>query len=97
VRSHWAITQVAVHNQADTQLQIERLNLPVPYLSLFETANGILWTETVTMVRTRDSGMAAFQVEEGPPHAATGARLIVNPRQEPPQNMIIRAFGVLFR
>lgn len=97
VHSHRAITQMTVHNQADTQLQIERLNLPVPYLSLFETENGILWTEAVTMVRTRNSGMAAFQVEKGPVDAASGARLIINPRQQPSQNMIIRAFGVLFR
>lgn len=97
VHSHRAITQVAVHNQADTQLQIERLNLPVPYLSLFETENGILWTEAVAMVRTRNSDMAAFQVEKGPVEAVTGARLIIDPRQQPSQNMIIRAFGVLFR
>jgi hypothetical protein len=96
IHSHRAITQVTIHNQAGTQLQIERLNLPVPYLSLFETANGNLWTEAVTMVRTRDTGMATFEVKQGPPAAATDSGLIVDPRRQPSHNMVIRAFGVLF-
>jgi hypothetical protein len=96
VQAHRAITQVAIQNQADTQLHIERLNLPVPYLSLFETAAGTLWTEAVTMVRTRDTGMASLQVEKGPPDVATEAKSIFDPRERPPQNMAIRAFGVLF-
>jgi hypothetical protein len=96
LHAHRAITQIVIHNQADTQLHIERLSLPVPYLSLFESTDDILWTEAVTMVRTRETDMATFQVEKDPPTAAIEAQRIFEPRQQPTHNMVIRAFGVLF-
>jgi hypothetical protein len=96
VRSHRAITEVTIRNQADTQLHIEHLNLPVPYLSLFEAGNGTLWTEAVTMVRAHDAGMAEFQIEKSPSDVAVDAQRIFDPRQQPVHNMVIRAFGVLF-
>ena len=37
-RVHRAITQVIVHNRTASQLLVERLSLPLPYLSLFEAA-----------------------------------------------------------
>jgi hypothetical protein len=96
---HRAITQIHIRNRAAGPLQLERLSLPVPYLSLFETAEGLLWTQTVSMVRTRetDLGMAAFQVEKRPPENARNPKLVSGPRNAPGQNMIIRAFGALFK
>lgn len=96
IRSHRAVTKVSVHNQADSQLSVERLNLPVPYLSLFESRDGLLWTQAVTMMRTQDTEMATFQVEKDPPAEAKDARPLRGPRQLPEQSMIIRAFGTIF-
>ncbi len=96
VRAHRAITQIIIDNKTSTQLQIERLNLPVPYLSLFATPGGLLWTENVTMIRTRDTGMATFQIDPNPPEQAPEAKLINTPRETPGKNMVIRAFGVIF-
>ena len=97
VRSHRAITQVTIRNRATSQLLVERLSLPVPYLSIFETSEGLLWTQAVKMMRTRDTGMATLDVEAGPPKEAGEVKLICGPRQPPDQNMVIRAFGALFR
>lgn len=96
-RAHRAITQIIIDNKAGTQLLVERLNLPVPYLSLFEASDGLLWTEVVTMIRTRDTGMATFQTGKRPPKEAPKAKLASEPREKPGQNMVIRAFGALFR
>jgi len=96
-RTHRAITQIIIDNKGVTQLLVERLNLPVPYLSLFETSDGLLWTEAVTMTRTRDTGMAGFEVEKRPPIEALDAKLVSKPREKPGQSMVIRAFGALFR
>lgn len=97
IRSHRTITQILIQNRADSQLSIERLSLPVPYLSLFETEDGLLWTQAVTLERTRKTGLAAFQIETGPLAPAQSAKLISGPRQQPEQNMVIRAFGTIFR
>jgi hypothetical protein len=91
-----AIIEVIIRNRADTTLLVERLSLPVPYLSLFETPEGLLWTESVTMVRTRDTGMATFDLVSRPPVQAGQAKLVSEPRQTPSRNMVIRAFGALF-
>ena len=97
LRPHRALTQVLIDNRAESQLAVERINLPVPYLSLFETVDGLLWTQKVTMIRTRDTAMAAFQVDKRPPEEVKSPLLIGEPRQPLEQNTIIRAFEVLFR
>lgn len=96
LQPHRAITQVTISNRAISQLLVERLSLPVPFLSLFESPDGLLWTQAVTMVHTRETGMATFDVEKSPPAQASQVKLVSEPRQIPGQNMVIRAFGVLF-
>jgi hypothetical protein len=97
VRVHRAVTRVTIQNEADSQLLIERLSLPAPYLSLFETSDGLLWTEAVTMVRSRDTDMVNLQIETTLPQEAKSGKLIGEPRLKPEQNMVVRAFGALFR
>ena len=97
VRAHRAITAVMISNMASTQLVVERLDLPVPYLYLYDTRDGVLWTQAVTLVRTRDTEMATFQVESGPPEEARKANLLGDPRLPPEPKMSLRAFGELFR
>ena len=95
VYPHRAITEVHVHNHSAEPLLIERLNLPVPFLSLFHTPESVLWTETVTVVQTRGTSLAEFNIEKGPPPSAPGAKLTAAPRQDPQKDMLIRAFSVL--
>ncbi|MCG3211793.1 MAG: hypothetical protein FOGNACKC_05439 [Anaerolineae bacterium] len=93
---HRAYTQVIIRNLAAGQLAIERFSLPVPYLSLFEAEDGLLWTELVTLAHTRDTEMATMQLEKAPPALAQNARQVASPRQHSGHNMLVRAFGSLF-
>ena len=90
-----AITQVDIHNNSASPLLIERLNLPVPYLSLFCASESILWTETVTFVQKRGTSLAEFDIDKGLPLPAADAKLVATPRQNPEKGMLIRAFSVL--
>lgn len=92
---HRALTQIHIHNRASSKLLVERLSLPVPYLSIFTTNEGALWTEAVTMTRTRETALEKFTINDGPPPSAPEAELIVPPRQKPQKDMLIRAFSVL--
>jgi hypothetical protein len=92
---HRAITQVHIHNNSTDPLLVERLNLPVPYLSLFHTPENILRTETVTVVQTRGTSLAEFNIEKESPSPAAGTGLVSLPRKDPQKGMLIRAFGVL--
>lgn len=95
-QAYRAITQVIIRNRTGTSLLIERLSLPVPYLTLFESADGQLWTQTVIMTSTRETGMATFDIDTNPPKQAGQVNRIGEPRQQSTHNMVIRAFGALF-
>lgn len=90
-----AITPVAIENQGSETLRVERLKLPVPFLSVHATVDGQLWTPTVTMVSQQESGMASFDVGQAPPQRL-GARRVTKAREKHESGLLIRAF-TLFR
>jgi hypothetical protein len=94
---HHAVTQVSIQNRAGTQLLVEHLKLPVPYLTLFEASDGLLWTQGVTMTRSRDTDMADFQIEQSPPKRAGVVKRLSQARQTTSIKTAIYAFGALFR
>lgn len=97
LRPHRAITRVIIHNRAASPLLVERLSLPVPYLSLYASGDAQLWTESVSMERDRDGAHANFRIEKSAPAEAPGAVLVAGPRQAPGDSLSFRAFGALLR
>ena len=97
VGPHHAVTQVTIRNRANSQLLVEHLKLPVPYLALFEAVDGLLWTQGVTMTRARDTDMANLQFGSDPPERAGAVKLLSTPRQTANIKTAIHAFGALFR
>jgi hypothetical protein len=92
-----AATPVRIRNLADAPLQVERLKLPVPALSLYAAGDGRLWTETVTMERSEPSEMAGLRVKSGPPPEAGKAELVCEPREALEEHAIMRVFSSLLR
>lgn len=92
----WAVTPVVIRNHARTALSVDKLKLPVPYLPVYVTADR-LWTPSVTMEHREGNEMAVFDVQQGPPQQAVGARILTGAREEPNAGLLIRAFGGLFR
>lgn len=96
-RPHRAITPVRIHNRADAQLPIEKLSLPVPLLSIYGDDEGTLWTESINLIRTADSDMAAMTIDAGAPRHAPDAALLTGPRQHVEKSgLVVRAFSGLF-
>ena len=92
--SHRLLTPVTVENRAPTRLAIERVNLPVPFLSIYETQHA-LWSEEVHIVRTEEGELQELLVQAGAPPEASGAGLLSRPRQDPEKGHLFRAFGSL--
>jgi len=90
-----AITPVAIENRGSETLRVERLKLPVPFLSVHAAPDGQLWTPTVTMVSQKERGMASFDVGQAPPHRLS-TRRVTAAREQPEDGLLIRAFS-LFR
>jgi len=89
-RPHRAITPVLLRNHGKEPLLLERLNLPVPYLSLYESGEGYLWTQSITLDAGADN-KAGLELKKGPPKEAKGSKLISEPRNKADKSILSRA------
>lgn len=95
-RAHRAITPVLICNQANTTLVIERINLPAPFLNLFNDRDNQLWTPKVTLVREKDGDMASLKIETNAPDEANEAIKIGTPHKKMNNGALFRAFNAVF-
>ncbi|MDI3325842.1 hypothetical protein QKW35_15790 [Pontibacterium granulatum] len=95
-RSHRAVTPLTIHNKGDKTLILERLKLPVPYLSLFFSADGWLWTEDVTIVCKQDMESAEILIGTGAPACSEHAPLLREPRVRVDTGILVRTLGTIF-
>jgi hypothetical protein len=91
----YAMTPVVIRNHAPSLLPVERLKLPVPFLTLYATSDGRLWTQEVTLTRHEEGDMAAIEARPGAPDEAPGAERIGAPRMELERDLLTRAFSTL--
>ena len=91
-----ATTAVQLHNDSDSHLFLERINLPVPYLEIYEADDHHLWTQAVKMVREEDSETATLKILSGPPTQIHGAKLLSHPREQIKEKTIIRTISGFF-
>ena len=92
VRPYRFVTPVVIENAASETLLVERLNLPVPHLSVFGDAE-TLWSEEVRMVRTEEGDIAELDIRQGAPREADSRQRLCEPRQPPTKGHLFRAFS----
>ena len=97
VRPHRAISVVRVKNGSTKDLNIEKLKLPTPQMSVFVTEMGRYWTEDVTLERREDDEPVAVRFGQGPPDEASDATLAAEPRSPSQRGMLTRAFAGVLR
>ncbi len=95
LRPHRAVTPVVIRNRGGDALLLERLNLPVNYLSLFAEPGGGLWTQTVTMEREGEA-LASVDIAKAAPSHVAAAELLAGPRRQLEKNVFNRALNALF-
>lgn len=96
LRPHRAVSAVKIKNQTNKPLLLTQFSLPAPYLSLFDTKGGGLWTEAITLLNDDDSDLAKVSFADSPPLPYTSARQIVKARQKKDSNMLLHTFSTLF-
>lgn len=93
-RFHRAITPIEILNEAESHLLLEKINLPVPYLELYEVAGKYLWTQGVKMTRKEENEAAILEILKGPPvQASDKAVHISEPRKKTMEENIIRTIS----
>ena len=96
IRPHRAVTPVQIINRATESLLIERINLPVIYLSLYSAEPGQLWTDMVTITREALDENASLRLHRRAPPQAVGASLLCEPQLHADKGILSRAFSALF-
>jgi hypothetical protein len=96
-RPHRAVTPIIISNRSEADLLLERLSVPVPYLSIFITAGGDLWTETLTAIHKDPAELVNITISRGMPReAGRGGQLLAPPRKVAEKGVLSRALGTLF-
>ncbi len=95
-RAHRAITPILVNNKRDAPLDIERLNIPVPLLSLYSDCNHQLWTQLLTVTRDEGGELAELLLAKQAPEEAKEATQIAEPRIKIEKHAFTRALSSLF-
>lgn len=96
LRLHRAVTPIHVHNHASDALYLDRVQIPVQYLSLYRGENNFLWTPPVDLHRETAGDLAAVRLADKPPAEAGASTLLSKARHEVRSNMIIRTFSSIF-
>lgn len=96
LRLHRAITPIHVNNKASDALYVNRIQIPVQYLSLYRGDSDFLWTPPVNLDRETSGDLAAVRLEHSPPAEAGAATLLSPARFEVRSSMIIRTFSSIF-
>ncbi len=87
------VTPVVIENRGTDPLLVERMNIPVPFLSIYSSAEGEAWSEEVHMVWTESGDMAELDLRDGPPAEVAGAPRLSEPRRVAEKGHLFRAFG----
>ncbi len=95
--SPWrAVTPIRLINRAEDTVAVERLSLPVPYLSLFQAPDGTLWTQAVELEHRAATALTLAQLGSRAPTEAGAAQRLAAPRSRADRNLLAKAFGSLF-
>lgn len=95
-RAHRAITPIEVDNKREAPLEIERLSIPVPLLSLYSDNHNQLWTQLLTVTRDEGDEFAELVLARQAPEEALGATLVADPRIKIEKHAFTRALSSLF-
>lgn len=90
-----ALTAFVLRNRAKDALLVDRLNLPVPLLSVYADERNQLWTQGVALEREEEGLLGAIKLDAEAPPEAKGAVQLVPARRHPERHLLLRAIGAL--
>ncbi len=89
------ITPVLIQNRSKQTLVLERLSLPVHFLSVYGSPENRLWTSRVSL-RWEHGTTVSMEIEAQAPAQAGKTQILCGPRYEPEKGGVIRAVASFF-
>lgn len=96
MRSHRATTPITVKNNHNKAFTINRLNVPVNFLSLYSDMEHNLWTSGISIERNHDSAHVEVHIESSDLNESSENIQISDPRKASDQGKLIRRISNLF-
>ncbi len=87
-----AITPITITNEGIDNLKLERINVPVPHLTLYCDGERF-WTSALSVIREKNLGTAELHIDAKPP---TNAVTVAQPRRPIRGGVFDRAVDLLF-
>jgi hypothetical protein len=79
IRNHRVLSPFTIYNHSKEPLHLEKLSLPLPFLSVYVDEEGSLWTEEI-IVKHENNFKHSVRQGKGAPHIARNAKLLSGPR-----------------
>ena len=96
LRPHRAITPVTIQNHSTEILTIDKISIPVPFLSVYGMPDGNLWTDAVSIQHESLQALAHFKIEKRSAAETAAAIVLSHARKAPEKHSLIRAFADIF-
>ena len=96
VQPYRVITPLEITNESKSELKLERVSLPVPYLTIYSTDAHDLWTQKLKMLCEGEAQLVTMRIKERVPSQISGAELAAPPRKRQTEPVIKRALSSLF-
>ncbi len=93
-RPHRAMTHLYVHNSSKTPIPIEKLKIPVNYLTLYQDERGLFITSSLS-IRIDSNGRIKDLEIFKPTRLGEGAAVIQNPRDKIPKTIFKSATEIM--
>lgn len=95
-RPHRAITPITIINRSRKALVIERINVPVPLLNLYNDNAQRLWSQSLTIVRETDKATVEVRLDKTSPPEIGETIEVSPPRVVSEKQTLIRSLASLF-
>lgn len=92
VRPHRAITPVQIQNMSEHMLALDKISIPVPYLSLYGDLDGSLWTDSLIIQHKNIQSLASFKIDKLASRKPQAAILLSPARKAAEKHSLFRAF-----
>lgn len=96
LRPHRAVTPVTVHNRSEQMMAIDKISLPVPFLSVYGRSDGTLWTAPLTLEHVGGEALAKVNIGDQPPEGVSPGDWLSPARDVPKKGGLVRAFVDIF-
>jgi len=76
------VSPMFIKNETRSILQLEKVSVPLPYLSVYADSQNFLWTEQLNVHRTGEEQHPHVHVEKGPPRAIEDIHRLTQARKD---------------